>query len=130
MFLLSFWHIRILILNIFTIHNAFIFHNMFILGIKSHNEEGPIDRREGAMYNYDSLWRTMKERGVTTYSLVNHYNISSHTMSNIRHNENITVETLHRLCQILHCQASDIVEITFDEGEDIIYKEVKRKEGG
>ena len=41
------------------------------------------------MYNYDSLWRTMKERGVTTYSLVNHYNISSHTMSNIRHNENI-----------------------------------------
>ena len=69
------------------------------------------------MYNYDSLWRTMKERGVTTYSLVNHYNISSHTMSNIRHNENITVETLHRLCQILHCQASDIVEITFDEEE-------------
>ena len=59
------------------------------------------------MYKYDSLWRTMKERGVTTYSLVNHYNISSHTMSNIRHNENITVETLHRLCQILHCQANN-----------------------
>ena len=30
------------------------------------------------MYNYEALWRTMKERGVTTYSLVNHYNISSH----------------------------------------------------
>ena len=75
------------------------------------------------MYNYDSLWRTMKERGVTTYSLVNHYNISSHTMSNIRHNENITVETLHRLCQILHCQASDIVEITFDEEEEVLYKD-------
>lgn len=81
------------------------------------------------MYNYDSLWRTMKERGVTTYSLINHYNISSHTMSNIRHNENITVETLHKLCQILHCQASDIVEITFDEGEEVFYKEVKRKDG-
>lgn len=69
----------------------------------------------------------MKERGVTTYSLINHYNISSHTMSNIRHNENITIETLHRLCQILHCQASDVVEITFDEKENIVREEVKDK---
>lgn len=79
------------------------------------------------MYSYDSLWRTMKERGVTTYSLINHHNISSHTMSNIRHNENITMETLHKLCQILHCQADGVVEITFDEEEDIIYSEVKDK---
>lgn len=81
----------------------------------------------GVMYNYDSLWRTMKERGVTTYSLINHYNISSHTMSNIRHNENITMETLNKLCQILHCQASDVVEITFDDEEDIVHTETKNK---
>ena len=79
------------------------------------------------MYNYEALWRTMKERGVTTYSLVNHYNIRSHTMRNIRHNENITMETLHRLCQILHCQASDVVEITFSEEESVLYKEIKRR---
>ncbi|MDE6952115.1 MAG: helix-turn-helix transcriptional regulator [Lachnospiraceae bacterium] len=79
------------------------------------------------MYNYDSLWRTMKERGVTTYSLVNHYNISSHTMSNIRRNENITMETLHKLCQILRCQASDVVEITFDEEEEKHYREIRKK---
>jgi len=90
-------------------------------------EKVKTEEKGGIMYNYDSLWRTMKERGVTTYSLINHYNISSHTMSNIRHNENITVETLHKLCQILHCQASDVVEITFDEGEDVFYREVKEK---
>ncbi len=77
------------------------------------------------MYNYDALWRTMKERGITTYSLINHYNISSHTMSNIRHNENITVETLHKLCQILNCQANDILEITFSEAEKTAYEEIK-----
>lgn len=77
------------------------------------------------MYNYDALKRTMKERGITTYSLVNHYKISSHTMSNIRHNENITMETLNKLCQILHCQASDIVEITFPEEEATYYKELR-----
>ncbi len=80
---------------------------------------------EEAMYNYDSLWRTMKERGITTYSLINHHNISSHTMSNIRHNENVTIETLHKLCQILHCQLSDIVEITFGEEEKACYREAK-----
>lgn len=79
------------------------------------------------MYNYDALWRTMKERGITTYSLINHYKISSHTMSNIRHNENITIETLNKLCQILHCQASDIVEITFSEEEDNYYKELRNR---
>lgn len=79
------------------------------------------------MYNYDALWRTMKERGVTTYSLVTHYKISSHTLSNIRHNENITIETLNKLCQILHCQASDIVEITFSEEEDNYYKELRSR---
>lgn len=69
----------------------------------------------------------MEERGVTTYSLINHYDISSHTMSNIRHNENITIETLHKLCQILHCQANDVVEITFSEEEDLYYAELKAK---
>ena len=79
------------------------------------------------MYNYDALWRTMEKRGVTTYSLVNHYHISSHTMSNIRRNENITMETLNKLCQILQCQASDIVEITFSEKELLYYKELKNR---
>ena len=82
---------------------------------------------EHIMYNYDSLWRTMKERDVTTYSLIEHYKISSHTMRNIRHNQNITMETLNKLCQILHCQASDVVEITFSEEEEIYYKEIRER---
>lgn len=79
------------------------------------------------MYNYEALWRTMKKRGVTTYSLINHYHISSHTMRNIRHNENITMETLNKLCQILHCQASDVIEITFSEEEELFYQELKNR---
>ncbi len=69
------------------------------------------------MYSYTPLWQTMKKRGITTYSLVNHYKISSHLMSKIRHNGNITVETIQRFCQILKCTPNDIVEITLDESE-------------
>ena len=79
------------------------------------------------MYNYDALWRTMEKRGITTYSLINHYEISSHTMRNIRHNENITMETVNRLCQILHCQASDVIEITFSEEESLYYSNIKNR---
>lgn len=66
------------------------------------------------MYSYSPLWKTMQERGITTYSLVNHYGISSHLMSNLRHNKNVTMETIQRLCQILDCTPNDIVEIMPD----------------
>lgn len=62
------------------------------------------------MYTYEPLFRTMKERGITTYSLVNHHGISSHLMSNLRHNKNVTMNTIDQLCSILHCNISDIVE--------------------
>ena len=62
------------------------------------------------MYTYDPLFRTMKERGITTYSLVNHHGISSHLMSNLRHNKNVTMNTIDLLCSILHCDISDVVE--------------------
>lgn len=56
----------------------------------------------------------MKKRGITTYSLVNHHGIFSYLMSNLRHNKNVTVETIHRLCQILNRTPNDVLEILSD----------------
>ena len=67
------------------------------------------------MYTYEPLFRTMKERGITTYTLVNHYGISSHLMSNLRHNKNVTMNTIDQLCKILNCNISDIVEYKENE---------------
>ncbi len=67
------------------------------------------------MYTYEPLFRTMKERGITTYTLVNHYGISSHLMSNLRHNKNVTMNTIDQLCKILNCNVSDIVEYKENE---------------
>lgn len=67
------------------------------------------------MYTYEPLFRTMKERGITTYALVNHYGISSHLMSNLRHNKNVTMNTIEQLCRILQCNVSDIVEYREDK---------------
>ena len=67
------------------------------------------------MISYEPLWRTMEQRGETTYTLINKYGINSRTVNNLRHNRSITMYTLERLCQILDCQAESIVRFTPDK---------------
>lgn len=66
------------------------------------------------MISYAPLWKTMEEKGISTYALINRYGISSRTISNLRHNKSITMYTMERLCKILHCQAESIVEFQAD----------------
>lgn len=66
------------------------------------------------MISYEPLWNTMKKQNVTTYTLINTYNINPRTINNLKHNKSITMYTLERLCVILHCQPNDIIEFTED----------------
>ena len=59
---------------------------------------------------YAPLWATMKSRGITTYTLINNYNINPRTINNLKHNKSITMYTLERLCEILNCEPNDVVE--------------------
>ncbi len=61
------------------------------------------------MISYEPLWKTMEKQGENTYSLINKYGLNARTIHNLKHNKSITMYTLERLCQILHCQAEDIV---------------------
>lgn len=65
------------------------------------------------MVNYEPLWKTMAERGMTTYTLINKYGINARTINNLKHNRGITVFTLERLCKILQCTPNDILR--FDD---------------
>ena len=62
--------------------------------------------------SYAPLWRTMEEKGVTTYNLIAQHGINPRTVNNLKHNRGITVYTLERLCDILHCTPNDIIEFT------------------
>lgn len=66
------------------------------------------------MISYAPLWKTMEKQGITTYALINKYNINPRTIHNLKHNKSITLFTLERLCQILNCQAESIVEFIQD----------------
>ncbi|MBE6768769.1 MAG: helix-turn-helix transcriptional regulator [Ruminococcaceae bacterium] len=62
------------------------------------------------MISYEPFWRTMKERGVTTYALITRHNISSATIDRMKKGEGITTAKLDDLCRILQCTVSDIIE--------------------
>lgn len=61
------------------------------------------------MITYDPFWKTLKQKGFTTYTLRVKYNMSSSTIQRLRNNESITTRTLDDLCIILDCNVEDIV---------------------
>lgn len=65
------------------------------------------------MVNYEPLWQTMKEKGVTTYMLIIKYDFNSRTINNLKHNKGITVDTLEKLCKVLMCTPNDVIR--FDD---------------
>jgi len=63
--------------------------------------------------SYAPLWKTMKEKGATTYTLRNkgrEENISGSTLLRLQNNESVSTNTLNTLCKILNCKLSDIAE--------------------
>lgn len=62
------------------------------------------------MISYNPLYRTMKEKNVSTYKLVKDYNISRSLHDRLKHNKPISTVTLNDLCKILDCRVEDILE--------------------
>lgn len=66
------------------------------------------------MISYDPLLRTMKEKGITTYPLIYKLGFSSYTITNLRRNKSITMNTLEKLCSVFQCTPNDVVEFADD----------------
>jgi DNA-binding Xre family transcriptional regulator len=67
------------------------------------------------MISYEPLYRTMKQKGFTTYKLINEYGISRSLIDRLKHNRPITTVTLNDLCTILDCKVEDVMVYTKDE---------------
>lgn len=66
------------------------------------------------MISYEPLWETMKNRGVTTYTLIYKMGFSAYTITNLKRNKSITTNTMEKLCKVLQCTPNDIVKFTED----------------
>ena len=68
------------------------------------------------MIVYDKLFSTMKEKGISQYTLIKTHGISTAQLTRLRRNENVSTHTLNRLCEILDCGLEDIAEYKRDIG--------------
>lgn len=61
------------------------------------------------MISYDPLWKTMREKGITQYSLIKNFHFSAGQLSRLKNNAYVSTHTIDLLCNILNCNIEDIV---------------------
>ena len=66
------------------------------------------------MIVFDKLWKTMNEKGVSTYTLRERAGIDSKTIRRLKANDNIETKTINKLCLALDCRVEDIMEFIED----------------
>ena len=67
------------------------------------------------MISYEPLYKTLKEKEISTYKLINTYGISRSLLDRLKHNKPISTVTLNDLCTFLNCRVEDILEYIPDE---------------
>ena len=65
--------------------------------------------------SYEKLWDTMKQRGVTQYTLIKNYHISPGQITRLKRNESVSTNTIETFCRILNCKVEDIMEYIPDK---------------
>lgn len=63
------------------------------------------------IFDYNKLWKLMIDKNINKTELCKKAKISTNAMAKMGRNESVPLETLAKVCNILECDLSDIVEI-------------------
>ena len=66
------------------------------------------------MISYEPLWETMRQKNISQYKLMQ-MGIDNRMLDALRHNKNITMLSLEKICDVLECSASDVVKFEKDK---------------
>ena len=64
--------------------------------------------------SYQPLWNTLKERGMRKEDLRLAAGLTTNIIANMGKGENISMKTLLRICETLHCGILDVIELEVD----------------
>lgn len=67
------------------------------------------------MISYQPLWKTMREKGVTQYRLINKYHVSPSQITRLKREESVSTHTIEMFCKILDCRVEDVMEYIPDK---------------
>ncbi len=62
------------------------------------------------MIIYDNFWKTLEEKNISTYQLIEKHNINRNTLTRMRQGKYISTRTIDDFCKILNCEVSDVIE--------------------
>lgn len=66
--------------------------------------------------SYKKLWKILIDRDMTKTQLRKDAGISTGALAKLGKNENVNTEILVKICSTLHCDISDIMELTEEGG--------------
>lgn len=93
----------------------FLFYSTIIIGINGILCQ-KAKKGGDTLIDYSPLWETMKKRHISQYALINK-GIDKHTLDQLRKNQNITILTVEKLCNILNCTPNDV--FAFKDEKDL-----------
>lgn len=64
--------------------------------------------------SYNPLWKLLIDKKIKKSELQNLSGVGSSTMTKLRNDESVTTDTLLKICTVLQCQISDVIECLED----------------
>ena len=61
------------------------------------------------MISYEPLYKTMKEKGISTYRRINEFGVSRSLLDRLKHDKPISTQTLDDLCSYLDCRVEEVL---------------------
>lgn len=68
--------------------------------------------------SYNKLWKLLIDKGMTKTEMRIKADISTTTLAKMGKNDTVSMEVLLRICKVLKCDISDIMEITNEGSEE------------
>ncbi len=66
------------------------------------------------MISYKPFYKTIKEKKISTYKLINTYGLSRSLIDRLKHDKPLSTVTINDLCKILDCKIENILEYIKD----------------
>jgi DNA-binding Xre family transcriptional regulator len=70
--------------------------------------------------SYNKLWKLLIDKGLNKTQLSKETGISSSTISKLGKSEQISMDSMLKICKVLNCDIGDIVEIVDDDAKEVM----------
>ena len=65
--------------------------------------------------SYKKLWKVLVDRKMNKTELRNQAKISTNAIAKMGKNEPVSMDTMDKICKVLHCNIGDVMDFVVDE---------------